>query len=127
VLGQVGPAAASIYSFAEGYTNVGYDEWLTLQNPTSSSETIWVTLFNAVGHSYTFSLSVSAHSRATVDLVGVVLHQLYHAGDGYKGFEVSMTVQTTSTNGGPFVAERPMYWNASNTQGGSDIIGYTGG
>ena len=34
-----------------------------------------------------------------------------------------MTVQTAS---GPFVAERPMYWNASNTQGGSDIIGYKG-
>ena len=59
----------------------------------------------------------------TVDIVNVVLHNLYRNGDGFKGFEVSMTVQTAS---GPFVAERPMYWNASNTQGGSDIIGYTG-
>ena len=24
------------------------------------------------------------------------------------------------------VAERPMYWNAAGTQGGSDIIGYYG-
>ncbi len=39
-----------------------------------------------------------------------------------------MTVQTTSaSSGGPFVAERPMYWNASGTQGGTDIIGYIGG
>src|SRR6266568_2547905 len=34
VLGQVGPAGVSAYSFAEGYTNLGYDEWLTIQNPT---------------------------------------------------------------------------------------------
>jgi len=25
------------------------------------------------------------------------------------------------------VVERPMYWNASGTQGGTDIIGYIGG
>src|SRR5690348_15153456 len=31
-LGQVGPAGQSLYSFAEGYVNTGYDEWLTLQN-----------------------------------------------------------------------------------------------
>ena len=29
VVGQIGPATATSYSFAEGYTNVGYDEWLT--------------------------------------------------------------------------------------------------
>ncbi len=37
-----------------------------------------------------------------------------------------MVVQTTSVQGGPFVTERPMYWNAAGTQGGSNIIGYTG-
>ena len=126
VLGQAGPAASTIYTFAEGYTNVGYDEWLTLQNPTTNMETIWVTLFNAVGHNYTFPVTIDAHSRGTVDIVAVVVQNLYHNGDGFKGFEVSMTVQTITVNGGPFVAERPMYWNASNTQGGSDIIGYTG-
>jgi hypothetical protein len=30
-------------------------------------------------------------------------------------------VQSSS---GPFVVERPMYWNASDTQGGSDVIGF---
>jgi len=125
-LGQVGPATSSLYSFAEGYVNTGYDEWLTLQNPTASAETIWVTLYNALGHTYTFSLNVAAQSRATQDIAGIVLHSLYQNGDGYKGLEVSMTVQTTSVSGGPFVAERPMYWNASGTQGGTDIIGYTG-
>jgi hypothetical protein len=49
---------------------------------------------------------------------------MYRATDGYKGYEISMAVQSSS---GPFVVERPMYWNASATQGGSDVIGYSGG
>ena len=125
-LGQVGPAGQSLYSFAEGYVNTGYDEWLTLQNPTGSTETIWVTLYNALGHTYSFSAVVNANSRATVDIVRAVFFGLYHSGDGFKGLEVAMTVQTTSNNGGPFVAERPMYSNVNGIQGGTDIIGYTG-
>ena len=69
---------------------------------------------------------MNPHSRATVDIVRTVLSSLYHNGDGFKGVEASMTVQTTSVQGGPFVAERPMYWNAAATQGGTDIIGYYG-
>ena len=122
VVGQVGPATATSYSFAEGYTNVGYDEWLTLQNPTANSETIIITLANAKGNTYTFSVLVVSHSRFTIDIVGTVIQHLYHHSDGYNGYEVSMAVQSSS---GPFIAERPMYWNASGTQGGSDVIGYS--
>ena len=124
VLGQVGPAAASNYSFAEGYTNIGYDEWLTIQNPTANPETIAITLVNGKGTVYTTSIAVGAHTRATEDITVLVISKLYHTNDGYAGYEVSMLVQSAS---GPFVAERPMYWNASGTQGGSDVIGYIGG
>ena len=123
VLGQVGPAAVTAYSFAEGYTNVGYDEWLTIQNPTATAETINVSLVNAKGTVYTFSVQVGAYTRSTVDIVALVIQHLYHNGDGVYGYEVSMAAQST----GPFVVERPMYWNASGTQGGSDVIGYIGG
>ena len=123
-LGQVGPAAASDYSFAEGYTNLGYDEWLTIQNPTASTETVNVTASNAVGTVYTFAVSVNGHSRYTVDMVAIVIQHMFHSGDGYNGYEISLAVQS---NSGPFVVERPMYWNASGTQGGSDVIGYAGG
>lgn len=127
VLGQNGPAAMTNYSFAEGYVNLGYDEWLTLQNPTTNTETIWITLYNALGNTYTTSVTVPGQSRATEDIAGMVIHNLYQNGNGFKGYEVSMTVQTTSTQGGPFVAERPMYLNVGGIQGGTDIIGYTGG
>jgi len=121
VVGQPGPAATASYSFAEGYTNVGYDEWLTIQNPTANSETITITLSNAKSSVYTFSITVVSHSRFTLDMVGTVIQHLYHKGDGYNGYEVSMAVQS---NSGPFIAERPMYWSAAGNQGGSDVIGY---
>jgi hypothetical protein len=124
VLGQLGPAALKSYSFAEGYNAPGYDEWLTIQNPTGSTESITITLVNEAGGVYATSVSVGAHTRATVDITGMVINSLYHAGNGYQGFEVSMVVQSSS---GPFVVERPMYWNTTGTQGGSDVIGYTGG
>jgi len=124
VLGQVGPAGVSAYSFAEGYTNLGYDEWLTIQNPTNNTETITVTVANAVGTVYTFLQQVGGHSRYTVDMTAIVIGHMYHATDGYNGYEISLAVQSSN---GPFVVERPMYWNASGTQGGSDVIGYAGG
>ncbi|MGZ6367257.1 MAG: glycoside hydrolase family 5 protein [Ktedonobacteraceae bacterium] len=124
VLGQVGPATLSAYSFAEGYTNLGYDEWLTIQNPTNNTEAITVTVSNAIGTVYTLLQMVIGHSRYTIDMVAIVQQHMYHAGDGYQGYEISMAVQSSN---GPFVVERPMYWNASGTQGGSDVIGYSGG
>jgi len=123
VTGKLAPSA-SAYSFAEGYTNTGYDEWLTLQNPTANSEMIKVTLVNEYGQLYTQTYPVMAHSRFTISITSLVLQNLVHPGGGYQDYEVSMTVQSTN---GSFVAERPMYWNASGTQGGSDVIGYIGG
>ena len=124
ITGQKGPATTKVYSFAEGYTNIGYNEWLTLQNPTASSETINVGLANELGRVYTTAFVVGAQSRFTVDITGLVTHSLVQPGDGFQAYEVSMAVQSAA---GAFVAERPMYWNASGTAGGSNILGYIGG
>jgi streptogramin lyase len=126
VTGQIGTYKS--YSFAEGYTVTGYDEWLTLQNPTGSQETIYITLNNGYGRSYTTSVTVKAHSRYTQDIKGLVRAHLVQQGDGGRAYEVSMTVQTLDNS--LFVAERPMYWNTSGTsfptQGGNDVFGYNG-
>ncbi len=125
VTGQSGVATASAYSFAEGYTNLGYDEWLTVQNPTRSSETVWITLVNGKSQAYQFAIVVGMQSRYTVNINEVVVQHLVHPNDGVGDYEVSMTVQTS--DGSVFVAERPMYWNDSASQGGSDVIGFIGG
>jgi DNA-binding beta-propeller fold protein YncE len=127
VLGQVGPASKSAYTFAEGYSNAGYSEWLTLQNPTSTAETITVSIVNGNHMVYDQQISVGANSRSTFDVSSAVLAHLAIAGN-IPSFEASMTVQ--SSNGAVFVAERPFYWNTSSssyvTDGGSDALGYTG-
>lgn len=128
VIGQVGPAKVTSYSFAEGYNNNGYDEWLTLQNPTAIDESVNLTLVNGYGRIFIpASVLVHAHSRYTLDITYLILQNMVQRGDDQRGYEVSMTVQT-SAPGAYFVAERPMYWNtaAGGTQGGSDVIGYTG-
>jgi len=128
IIGQVGPATVSSYTFAEGYAVVGYNEWLILQNPTGSDETVSVTLLNNYGHSYTpGSILVKAHTRSTLDVAALVRQYLLATGpDPRYSCAVAMTVQASA--GSYFVSERPMYWNtgAGGTQGGSDVIGYVG-
>lgn len=127
-MGQAGPANYSAYTFAEGYTNKGYNEWLTLQNPTASTETITLTASNGYGRSVSLAINLAAGARSTLDVTKLVVQRLVHNGDGTRAYEAALTVSTT--NGNVFVAERPMYWNtvatSFATQGGSDVIGYVG-
>ena len=119
-------AATSSVNFAEGYTNTGYNEWLTLQNPTANSETLVVTLHNEYGRTYTQNVQISAKTRSTVDITDLVRSHLLQAGDDFKAYQVSMNVQTTSVNE-TFVAERPMYFQLSEgIQGGTDVVGFVG-
>ncbi len=126
IIGQVGPATVNSYTFSEGYANVGYNEWLTLQNPTGHDETITLTLLNNYGHSYTpAGVLVKARTRSTVDVAALVRQYLLHTGnDPRYSCAIAMTAQAPA--GSYFVSERPMYWNTGSTQGGSDVIGYTG-
>ncbi len=122
-------STSASYSFAEGYSNKGFNEWLTLQNPTATPETIYITMVNGYGRVFTLIMHIGANTRANVDVTAQVLINLVKPGDDHRGYEVSMTVQTL-TNGGFFVVERPMYINTSGasfpTQGGNDAFGYNG-
>ncbi len=125
VQGTLTPAT-SVANFAEGYTNVGYNEWLTLQNPMVTDETLALSVVNEYGRIYTQSVLVKAKSRSTVDITALVLQHLVQKGDNYRGYQVSMSVQATTSNS-VFVAERPMYFNLSGSiQGGTDVVGFTG-
>lgn len=126
VIGGDGSTSNTIYNFAEGYSNTGYNEWLTLQNPTGNAETLYITIVNGLGRTYTASVNVGAVSRGTVNITSLVIQHLVQRGDPGKAYEASLTVM--SNGGTPFLAERPMYWNTTGssfaTQGGSDVIGY---
>ena len=128
VLGLVGPISKSSYSFAEGYTHPGYNEWLTLQNPNANAETVVVTLTNGSGQVATVHVNVAANGRQTEDITADVV-KYFNPGSNSDANSISMTVQTLN-NGGTFVAERPEYYNTAGTsfvvQGGTDIIGFGG-
>ena len=129
VLGLVGPISKSSYSFAEGYTHPGYNEWLTLQNPNTTAEVVVVTLTNGAGQVAAVQVNVPANSRQTEDITADVV-KYFHPGSNINANAISMTVQTLNA-GGTFVAERPQYYNTTGlspfvVQGGTDIIGFGG-
>ena len=119
VIGEAGPASHSLYNFAEGFVRSDFQEFLTVQNPTSTAETAIVTLFVNKTTRQT-SLSLLPHSRNTLDINRFLA---LPSGLPSASYEVAMTVQAAS---GVIVAERPMYFISSAYQGGSDIIGFTG-
>ncbi|GAC1696823.1 MAG: hypothetical protein PVS3B3_22030 [Ktedonobacteraceae bacterium] len=123
-LGLIGPVART-YSFSEGYTNQGYNEWLTLQNPNATDEAITITLTNGSNQKTTLQQLVRANERQTVDITSAVV-QAFNPRVDKNANAISMTVQSSGT----FVAERPEYYNTLGSgfgvQGGTDIIGYIG-
>jgi hypothetical protein len=125
VVGQAGPASKSTYSFAEGFTDSGFAEYLTLQNPTNTSEVVAITYFadNTIVEQ---ELTLPAHSRSTVSVNSVVVPiATAYPNGGAAAYTVSMVVQ--ALNGGTVVAERPLYFTFQGDPGGTDVMGYTGG
>jgi hypothetical protein len=121
VTGEPGPAKSS-YSFAEGYTATGFSEYLTLQNPNSSSQDVVVRLYLADTITTEQVVTVGAQTRMTIDVNALVMPIVRAV--PRAGYEVSIAVQAAN---GTIVAERPMYFNFHNVaQGGTDVVGYTG-
>ncbi len=121
VLGAPGPAK-TIYSFAEGYTATGFNEFLTLQNPTTSSEEVAVTLYLAHSIIAQQVVTVGPQTRVTVNINSLVIP--IAQSNPAAGYEVAMAVWSST---GTIVAERPMYFNYHNSAwGGTDVVGFTG-
>lgn len=121
VIGEPGPAK-TIYSFAEGYTASGFNEFLTLQNPNTTSESVAVTLYLAHSIISQQVVTVGPQTRVTVNINSLVAP--IAQSNPAAGYEVSMAVWTSS---GTIVAERPIYFNYHNVAwGGTDVVGFTG-
>ncbi|HAE84217.1 MAG TPA: peptidase S53 [Ktedonobacter sp.] len=119
VIGQPGPAKSS-YSFAEGYTGSGFSEYLTLQNPNTTSQDVIVRLYMANSITTEQVVTVGPQTRVTLDVNAMVLPIVRAA--SRAGYAVSLSV--TAING-TIMAERPMYFNYHNmAQGGTDVVGY---
>src|SRR6266699_1029854 len=121
VMGEPGPAKV-IYSFAEGYTASGFNEFLTLQNPNTSSETVVVTLYMHNSVKLQQVVTVGPQTRYTMNINSLTV-PIAQANPS-AGYEVSLAVWASS---GTIVVERPLYFNFHNiAQGGTDVVGFTG-
>ncbi|HST89053.1 MAG TPA: protease pro-enzyme activation domain-containing protein, partial [Ktedonobacterales bacterium] len=101
-------AASTTWYFAEGTTNSGFTEFLTLANPGATAATVQVKYLLGVGAPVLRSYPVAAHSRATVN-VNTELG---------AGQNVAMVV----TSDQPIIAERPMFFTFRGTiPSGTDV------
>ena len=92
------------YLFPEGYTGPGFEEWLTFANPNSSETDLEITFMRPDGSTQVYTMSVPANTRRTLEIRPLV-----------GSTEVSTKVR--STNGIPFLAERPMYFSYASLFG----------
>src|SRR5438445_628578 len=102
------------WDLAEGSTLAVFQEYITVQNPSNADAQVAVSygLEGAAGKSST--LTVRAHSRATVDVNAPL-----QAGSGQTG----VSARVESANGIPILVERPMYFARDLAGTGSPLDG----
>ncbi len=113
VVGATSPSMA--WYFAEGTTRTGFEEWLCLQNPGTTSVTIDATYQLALGQGNPIAktYSIPAQQRLTVPVNAEIGQD--------KDCSVSLISESD------FIAERPMYFNYHEKwTGGHDVLGSTG-
>lgn len=111
-------ALATRYQFAEGFTGAGFDQYLTLLNPATTTNRIQLIFQLADGSTVTRERTVLPGSRETIQV---------H--DPLEGVGPNQAVSTTavSLDGRAFLAERPMYFvYGPDWTGGHVTIGYPG-
>jgi len=89
------PSAQSTWYFAEGYSGVTFQPYLTVLNPFSQPVTMTVTLYPTVGSPVSVPASLVPYGRYTLNLRGVLPG---------KSFSTSVVASQ------PIVAERVEYW-----------------
>jgi Tol biopolymer transport system component len=111
VIGATGDSGN--WSFAEGYTGAGFEEWLCIQNPGATDAAVTVTYYPEGGAAPITSVhGVAANSRYTIPV------------NVDAGSDLSISAKVSSTV--PVICERPMYFNfQAKWNGGHDVVGYT--
>jgi len=96
--------------FAEGATQNGFQEWMSIQNPGDAAATVTITYMLGTGQNIDKQVVVGPHSRSTVDVNSAV------------GWGQNVSARMTSSQ--PVIVERPMYFNDHGWTGGHDVVGF---
>ncbi|MBU4234695.1 MAG: exo-alpha-sialidase [Proteobacteria bacterium] len=104
------PSPSKTWYFAEGSTQAGFEEWITIQNPNNEDAKLKFKYMTSTGEIIEKDKDVSKRSRYTVDVPM----------DAGKGKDISVEI----TSDLPVVCERPMYFNYKGKwAGGTDVMG----
>lgn len=113
-------APATNWSFAEGFTGAGFDQFVTIQNPGAAGSATLTYFIEGEG-SQVKTIALQANSRTTV-----AVHNASDPGGIGRGKANSLQVSSTV----PVVVERPMYFlytgpNLADVDGGHNVMGAT--
>lgn len=100
---------ATTWYLAEGCTN-GFDEWISIQNPNSSSAACNVTFMKTDSTTVIKSITVVANGRATI-----------WVNDEVPNADISTKVESINNLG--IIAERAMYWPMKYGTGVTEWMG----
>ncbi|MHB8600733.1 MAG: S53 family peptidase [Ktedonobacteraceae bacterium] len=117
---RASPASNKWY-FAEGSVGGGFQEYLTLQNPsTTQTADVSVQYLEELSppRTVTANYTVSPSSRYTINVDGAVSSCVSCP-------HISLAAIVSVTSGPNIVAERPMYFNLNGVQSGTDVLGAT--
>ncbi|MBU1672361.1 MAG: hypothetical protein KKF41_10275 [Actinobacteria bacterium] len=115
VVGATG--ASTSWDFAEGCTQPGYQEWITIQNPNQVPAECTINYMTGEGETHLVKKTVAPMSRYTVDVLGDV--------GGNQDVAASLSSDV------PVIAERPMYFiygmdSGKYWNGGESAVGNPG-
>jgi hypothetical protein len=114
VIGASSPGTT--FYFAEGTTRPGFHSYFALANYESQDATAKLTYYRGNGAAETQDITIPASSRQTINVNNIL-------GEGNDpAYDFGAKVE--STNGVPFLVERPMYFSYQGQwDGGTDVIG----
>jgi hypothetical protein len=112
--GVTSPAAD--WYLAEGYTGMGFQTFILIQNPNNNAAEVEVTYMPDVGVNVVKNITIPGNSRFTI-----VTHDPNPDGPGI-GLDKAFATRIVSTNAEPIVVERAMYFGNE----GHEAMGVTG-
>ncbi len=123
---QPGPVNKTWY-FAEGRVGGGFNEYLSMDNPTSNACTVDITYLYTPDRGTSLTKTVVVNIPANTRYEEGVPGDLGTSpnGSGITDSAIVAVDNTTTPLCTGIVAERPMYFNALGTNSGSDVLGVT--
>jgi hypothetical protein len=110
------PAPRLAWSFAEGYTGPGFDEYLTILNPNGSAADIVITYYLSTGATRSVVHTVGPTMRLTIAVHETALG---------VGRNQEVAARVTTTHPGGIIVERPIYFAYGDTiTGGHTVLGF---